>query len=284
VKNLFKRLPLFRIIVTSILLAFSGSVILIIAADAAYISKSSILEVLLSPDIRAAFILTLWTSLITTGFCLVIGVFSAYGLSRYPFKGSDVLDVIVDLLIILPVLVIGVSLLVLFRIGADLSGSPNVLVSWFGKVMTHLGDFFIYNRSGIVLAQFFCSISFAIRTIKAAFDHIDPRTEQVAMTLGCTRAGAFRRITLPLAKQGIMAGAVLSWARSFGLFGPVAIVAGAVRQKTEVLSTSIYLEISIGRLETALAVSLVMIAASFITLLLLRIFFGGNIFGSGGSR
>jgi molybdate transport system permease protein len=191
----FSRLPYFRIFVTSVLLAFTGAVLFLIISDAAYINRGFIAEVLRSPDIRAAFWLTLWTSLLTTALCLVVGVFSAYALSRFPFPGSEALDVIVDLLIILPVLVIGVSLLVLFRMGTVLSESHLPLLPWLGQCISWAGDFFIYNRSGIILAQFFCAISFAIRTIKAAFDHIDPRTEQVAMTLGCTRAGAFRRIT-----------------------------------------------------------------------------------------
>ncbi|MFH0919755.1 MAG: ABC transporter permease [Fibrobacterota bacterium] len=278
----FLRLSLFRIVSTAVLLTFAASVLVIVIADAAYVDRQSFLEVLQSPDIRAAFLLTLFTSLVTTALCLVVGVLSAYALSRFPLPGNDVVDTFVDLLIILPVLVIGVSLLVVFRMGARLEAADLFLLSSVGSLFSSAGDFFIYTRPGIVLAQFFCSVPFAIRTIKAAFDHIDPRTEQVAMTLGCSRAQAFRRITLPLARQGIVAGGVLAWARAFGLFGPVAIVAGAVRQKTEVLSTSIYLEISIGRLETALSVSLIMFLAAFVILFLMRRLSGGNIFGLGG--
>ena len=275
---------LFRAIFSGVLFAFIASILLIFLADLLYVDKKSVRDVLASEDIRAAFYLTIITSFITTLISVVVATISAYALSRFPFRGSDILDVIVDLLIVLPVLVIGVSLLVFFRMGVLLQETHLFFLQWIGSAIASMGDFFIYTRPGIVLCQFFCSVSFAVRTIKAAFDHIDPRTEQVAMTLGCTRAGAFRRITLPMAKQGIVAGAVLSWARSFGLFGPVAIVAGAVRRKTEVLSTSIYLEISIGRLETALAVSLVMIAAAFIILYGMRRFTGGNVFGLGGRQ
>jgi molybdate transport system permease protein len=186
----------------------------------------------------------------------------------------------VDLLIAMPVLVIGVSLLVFFRIGSDLSQSGFFLFRWFGQSVAAAGDFFIYSRAGVVLAQFFCAVSYAIRTIKATFDEIDPRTEHVAMTLGCSRACAFRRVTLPLAKHGIIAGTVLSWIRAFGIFGAIIIVGGAVRGKTEVLPTAIYLEISIGRLEVALAVSLVMMAAAGIVLILLRLFSGKSVFGT----
>jgi molybdate transport system permease protein len=275
------RLSWFRLLVSSVLFAFTAAVLAIVIADAFYVDKASILEVFRSPDVRAAFLLTFWTSIVTTLICLIVGVFSAYALSRFSLPGSDALDTVVDLLIILPVLVIGVSLLVVFRMGARLEEAHLFLLSPLGALLARTGDFFIYNRSGIILSQFFCSIPFAIRTIKAAFDNIDPRTEHVAMTLGCSRSQAFWRITLPLARPGIMAGAVLAWARAFGLFGPVAIVAGAVRQRTEVLSTSIYLEISIGRLETALAISLFMFLAAFLILFLMRRLTGGNIFGLG---
>ena len=117
---LLSRFPVFRTAVTAVLLAFAASVLLIVAADAAYVDKQSLFEVLRSPDIRAAFFLTFWTSLITTVICLLVGIASAYALSRFPLPGNDILDTLVDLLIILPVLVIGVSLLVVFRMGARL--------------------------------------------------------------------------------------------------------------------------------------------------------------------
>jgi molybdate transport system permease protein len=229
-------------------------------------------------------VLSLITSVIATAINVLVAVPTAYALSRYPFRGIIVLDVIVDLLIVMPVLVIGVSLLVFFRVGTELDQSSVAPFHWIGQVVAWCGGFFIYSKPGIVLAQFFCSVSYAIRTIKAAFDEIDPRTEQVAMTLGCSRAGAFGRVTLPLAREGILAGTVLAWVRAFGIFGPIVIVAGGVRGKTEVLPTSIYLEISIGRLEAALAISLLMVVAAAAVLLALRVIAGRTIFGTGGAK
>jgi molybdate transport system permease protein len=279
-----RSLPWFRIFTTTALLLLSGAVAAFILADLAYINGASIAETVSSPDIRAALWLTLVTSLITTLLAVAVAVPSAYALSRFPFRGSVVLDVLVDLLIVVPVLVVGVSLLVFFRTGALLQTSAVWPVHLLGMFIGACGDFFIYQRSGIILAQFFCSVSFAVRVIKSTFDNIDPRTEQVAMTLGCSPFGAFLTTTLPLAGGGIVAGAVLAWARAFGLFGPISVVAGAVRRKTEVLATTIYLEISIGRLEVALAVSLLMVAIAFCVLLGLRLVSGNNIFGTGVRR
>jgi molybdate transport system permease protein len=277
-------MDVFRWVTTGALILFSALVALLFLADLAFVDRKSLWEVFTSSHIRSACVLSLLTSVIATAISVLVAVPTAYALSRYPFRGIIVLDVIVDLLIVMPVLVIGVSLLVFFRIGTDLDQSGVAPLHWIGQAVAWCGGFFIYNKPGIVLAQFFCSASYAIRTIKAAFDEIDPRTEQVAMTLGCSRAGAFRRVTLPLAREGILAGTVLAWVRAFGIFGPIIIVAGGVRDKTEVLPTSIYLEISIGRLEAALAISLLMVVAAAAVLLALRLVAGRTIFGTGGTK
>ena len=243
---------------------------------------------------------------------MLIAVPSGYALSRYKFRGMMVFDVIIDALIVLPVLVIGISVLVVFRKGMDFVGIGDGLLidGWamwedgglFGRVgaalvvclgyvlwtagqlVTWLADQFVHEVPGIVLAMFFCSASYAVRVMKATFDNLDPRTEQVAMTLGCTRAGAFRRVTLPLAKHGLIAAAVLSWARAVGVYGPVMIVAGAVEGKTHVLPTSIYVEISNGQLKSALAISVIMIVMAFVVLFLLKRFTKSSLFGAGGAE
>ncbi len=280
----FKHRDFFRYFTTGVLFFFSLLVVSVFVADIVYINADSMHEVLTSPSIRSAFVLSFVTSIIATILSLIIAIPSAYALSRYHFRGIIVLDTIVDLLIVMPVLVIGISLLVFFKVGTELTSSEFFLLQWIGMAIAACGEFFIYTKAGIILAQFFCAVSYGIRTIKAAFDEIDPRTEQVAMTLGCSRVGAFRRVTLPLAKQGILAGTVLSWVRAFGIFGAIIIVGGTVRGKTEVLPTAIYLEISIGRLEVALAISLIMMLAAAGVLIVLRVCSGKGIWGNGGVK
>jgi molybdate transport system permease protein len=104
------------------------------------------------------------------------------------------------------------------------------------------------------------------------FDEIPRRQEQVALTLGCTRSQAFWRIALPQARRGLITAATLSWARSLGEFGPILIFAGATRMRTEVLPTSVFLELSVGQVEAALAVSMLMIIAAAVVLVTLRAF------------
>src|SRR4029079_5264818 len=92
----------------------------------------------------------------------------------------------------------------------------------------------------------------------------------VAQALGCSRAGAFWRVAVPEARRGVLAAATLTWARAIGECGPVLVCAGATRMKTEVLPTTVYLELSVGNLETAIAVSLIMVAVAGVVLLVVR--------------
>jgi len=106
--------------------------------------------------------------------------------------------------------------------------------------------------------------------MRATFDQIDPRREQVALTLGCNRVQAFGWVILPEIRPGLLTAATLAWARSLGEFGPLLVFAGATRGKTEVLSTSVFLELSIGNLNGAVAVSFIMIGAAIVVLVITR--------------
>jgi molybdate transport system permease protein len=108
--------------------------------------------------------------------------------------------------------------------------------------------------------------------MRVTFDQISPRTEQVALTLGCTRSQAFWLIALPEARRGLVSAGTLAWARALGEFGPILVFAGATRMRTEVLSTTVFLELSVGRLEAAIAVSLLMVVVAVGVLLLMRTF------------
>jgi len=156
---------------------------------------------------------------------------------------------------VLPPLVIGLSLLILFQYW------PFSLTSrWV-----------VYQIPAVILAQFMVAAAFAVRTMRATFDQIDTRQEQVALTLGCNYAQAFMLVLFPRARQGMLTAGTLAWARALGEFGPLLIFAGATRNKTEVLSTTVFLELSIGDLEAAVAVSLIMVVAAVVVLVIARI-------------
>lgn len=225
-----------------------------LAARSVFRIASPIIAALKSSEIQFAIKLTLASCFFSAILSVIVAVPLGYLISRFRFPGRNLLDALLDVPIVLPPLVVGLSLLMLFQL-------PPVNL---------MRDWFVFQVPGVVLAQFMVAAAFAIRTMRATFDQIDPRAEQVALTLGCTRAQAFTRVTFPLARQGMLTAGMMAWARSMGEFGPLLIFAGATRHKTEVLSTTVFLELSIGDLNAAVAVSLLMVFAAVAVLLIAR--------------
>ncbi len=247
------RPSLLQVGATGTLLAYTGLLLALLGANLAYMEAGSFAEIFRSEDLRFALRLSLLTSTLSAALSLLVAVPAAYALSRVPLPGRSLLDALVDVPIVLPPLVMGVSLLVFFR-------TP------LGQAIEASGLRFVYTPAGIVLAQFLVVSPYAVRTIKAALDAIDPRLENVARTLGWSPLQVFGRVTLPMIRGGIVAGGVLTWAQAMGLFGPMMVFAGTTRQRTEVLATSIYLELSIGRIQMALAISMLMVGMALAAL------------------
>jgi len=124
----------------------------------------------------------------------------------------------------------------------------------------------------VIIAQFAVSCAFAVRTMRVTFDQISPRAENVALTLGCTRSQAFWNVALPESWRGLVSAGTIAWARALGEFGPILVFAGATRMRTEVLSTTVFLELSVGDLYGAIAVSLLMVIVAVLVLVLMRTF------------
>jgi molybdate transport system permease protein len=136
-----------------------------------------------------------------------------------------------------------------------------------------------FRPIAVVLAQFPVAAAFAIRMMRTHFDEITPRLEAVAMSLGCHRGLAFREVILPMSGRAVVAAGTMAWARAMGEFGPVLVFAGAMRGRTEVLSTSVYLELTIGNVSGAAVLSLAMILLAVATLFGVRL-----LMGKGGRR
>ena len=165
----------------------------------------------------------------------------------------------------LPPLVIGLSLLILFHV--RLAGKP---LEMYLQECLHFSV--TYAVPSVILAQFAVACAFAVRTMRVTFDGLSPRHEQVALTLGCSRAQAFWRVVLPEARRGMVTAATLAWARALGEFGPILVFCGATRMRTEVLPTTVFLELTVGNLEAAVAVSLLMVLAAVIVLVMVRVY------------
>ena len=231
----------------------SGFVILIIlllVADLLFTSVADFQSLLFKPEIQAALRLTILSCSIAALLSLWVATPLGYLLSRYRFPGRWIVDTLVDIPVVLPPLVLGLSLLILFHL--PIAGVKEwQLETWLRDLKYPV----TYHWRAIVLAQFSVSSAFAVRTMRVTFDQINPRAEDVARTLGCSRGQAFMQIALPQAWRGMIAAGTIAWARSLGEFGPILVFAGATRMKTEVLSTSVFLELSVGNLNAAVAVS-----------------------------
>ena len=248
----------------SFVVVYFALIALLVFANASFVSWSDLLESITSKEIQASLFLTFLSCTASASLAVLFAVSIAYTLSRFQFRGRTILDSIFDIPIILPPLVIGLSLLILFNALPSPSHS-------FEQWLNQRGIQVTFHIPAIILAQFTVATAFAIRSLKNTFDQISPRAEAVALTLGCSRAQAFWRITLPQAGRGVLSAGLLAWARALGEFGPILIFAGATRGRTEVLSTSVFLEVNIGNLSGAAAVSLILITLAVTTILIIRI-------------
>ena len=243
-------------------------IVLLLAADAMFTSWGDFRAAMSKPEIQFAFRLTLLTCTIAALLSVWVATPLGYLLSRFQFPGRWVIDTLVDIPIVLPPLVLGLSLLILFHL--PIGGWE--LEAWLRE---DVGFPIAFRWPAVVLAQFAVACAFAVRTMRVTFDQIDPRAEDVARTLGCSRAQAFTQIAIPQAWRGMIAAFTIAWARALGEFGPILVFAGATRMRTEVLSTTVFLELSIGQLDAAVAVSLIMVAMAVVVLLLLRVLGAG---------
>ena len=206
--------------------------------------------------------LSVWTSAVAAVISLAIAVPTGYLLSRGRFRGVLFLDALVDIPIVLPPLLFGISLLVLFT----QSGLDDTLAS--------IGMRFVHEPAGIVLVQVLIATAYGARMLKGTFDGIDPRQAAVAQTLGCTPTRAFFTVTLSSARNGLIAAVVMMWARALALYGPIIAFCGSTSMYTEVMPTRMYLEMSVGRLHAALLIALMMIAMAVFVLFVLKLVMG----------
>ena len=231
-------------------------IVAMLAADIYYAEFGDFAKILRDENIQYSIKLSLISCCITTILALWVAVPVAYLMSRVEFRGKNLVDAILDIPIVLPPLVIGLCLLILFR-------------QTFLKPLDDMWNI-AFHVPAVILAQFAVASAFAVRTLRATFDELSPRQEQVALTLGCSRSQAFWKVILPEARQGVLTAATLAWARSLGEFGPILVFAGSTRQKTEVLPVSVHLELSIGNIEGAVAISLLMVGMAVTVLMTVR--------------
>lgn len=227
----------------------------------------NLLTSLQKPLVRDALRISLLTSSVALVVVLAIGTPLAYALARWRFPGRRLVDTVIDLPLVLPPVVAGVALLMAF-------GRRGL----FGDELRAAGVQLTFTTAAVVVAQIFVSAPFYIRAAKAGFQAVDPLLEAMAYTLGASRLRTFLRVTLPLAAPAVLGGAVLCWARALSEFGATMMFAGNLRGTTQTMPLAIMSAME-SDLFAALALSVLLLAVSFVILLLFRLFSSEGVHG-----
>ena len=201
--------------------------------------------------------LSLRVALVSMACSLPLAILVAYALARYDFPGKMLADAIVHLPLVLPPVVVGFALLVLFGRNGPIG---SVLDQWFGIV-------FAFRWTGAALASAIMGFPLMVRAIRLSIAAIDPRLEIAARTLGGSRLWVFASITLPLALPGIITGSLLSFARGLGEFGATITFVSSIPGETETLPLAIYTFTQVpGGDAYALRLSIVAVVLSLVAL------------------
>jgi molybdate transport system permease protein len=208
--------------------------------------------------------ITLWIATISSFFVLCTGVVMAYIFARYDFRGKELVELLVTLPLVLPPTVIGYLLVIL--VGKN---------GFFGHLIyDFLGTGIMFTWQAAVIAAYTVSLPLMVRTAKAAIEAVDRELEYAAYILGRSETETALLITLPLAKRGILAGLILSFARAIGEFGATLMLAGNIPGKTNTMSTTIYSAFQSGNDELAQTLVLILILMSLLAISLTGRFVG----------
>jgi molybdate transport system permease protein len=211
------------------------------------------------PSVLEALRLSLMTATIATAGCLLLGVPLAWLLARVDFPGRRVVRSLVTVPLVLPPVVGGVALLLVL-------GRRGLIGRW---LESSFGITLPFTTAGVVVAEAFVAMPFLVISVEGALRAADPRYEEAAATLGASRWTVFRRVTLPLIMPGVVAGAVLCWARALGEFGATITFAGNFPGTTRTMPLAVYLALETEP-EAAIVLSLVLLAVSVVILASLR--------------
>ncbi|GAA0454023.1 hypothetical protein Ade02nite_02370 [Paractinoplanes deccanensis] len=199
------------------------------------------------------------TATIATAVCLVLGVPLAWVLARADFPGRRLVRALVTVPLVLPPVVGGVALLLVF-------GRRGLLGGWLDATF---GVSLPFTTAGVVLAEAFVAMPFLVISVEGALRGADARYEEAAATLGASKWTAFRRITLPLIAPGVLAGGVLCWARALGEFGATITFAGNFPGRTQTMPLAVYLALEQDA-DAAIVLSLILLVVSVTILAALR--------------
>ncbi|HKR72510.1 MAG TPA: ABC transporter permease subunit [Candidatus Nitrosocosmicus sp.] len=212
-----------------------------------FFDSENVISSIQRPEIVDAFILSIVTASVSTGIIILFGIPLAYCLSRYNFPGKSVLFIVVVIPLVLPPLASGALLLGVFN-------PSSILNIWFPKIE------FTQSIIGIIIAQTYVASPFLILASLTAFGSIDRSLEDIARVLGKKNWQVFMKVSLPLAKKGILIGIVMTWIRAIGELGATLMLA----YNPHTISIQIYEDNAIGGLTNAIPSILMSIALSIV--------------------
>lgn len=207
---------------------------------------------LTAPEAIFALKLSFVTSFWATAFNVVFGLFAAYVLSRYDFRGRNALIVTISLPTAIPTAVAGFALLLLW-------GPKGTL----GRLIEPHGFRIMFTAYAIILANIFVTFPLAFGVIKPVFDTLSRSLEEASATIGATRWQTFWHVTLPSLRGAIVTGALLTFARAIGEFGSTILVSGNLAMRTQTAPLYIFAKFNEGQVEAANAVAIVLALLSF---------------------
>jgi molybdate/tungstate transport system permease protein len=219
-------------------------------------SPRTLAEAIRDPELRASIALTVLTATAATLLGALLGIPLAYLLARRSFPGRRMVQGIIDLPVVIPHPVAGIALLLFLGRRSTVGG-----------ILSHIGLEFVSHVPGIVAAMLFVSVPILVSGAREAFRGVDPQLERVARTLGDTAWGAFRRVTLPLAGRGILAGSILAWARSVSEFGSIVILT----YNPKVASIFIFDRFTAYGLPAAVPAAVILLVVALAVFLLVRV-------------
>lgn len=239
----------------SLLVLFIAGPVLRLLLDA---TPGSLAGAAQDPELRASILLTIFTATAATGLALLLGVPLAWFLVRARFPGQRLITGLIELPVVIPHPVAGIALLLFLGRRSPVGGA-----------LADLGLEFVSHVPGIVAGMLFVSAPILVSGAREAFHGVDPRLERVARSLGDSGFCAFRSVTLPLAGRGILAAALLAWARAVSEFGSIVILT----YNPKVASILIYDRFTLYGLDAAVpaaAVLLLVAVAVFVVVRLLQ--------------
>jgi len=219
----------------------------------------TILRTLHDPVVMDALRLSLMTSTLTTLIVVLMGTPVAYVSARFHYFGKDMADSLIDLPVIMPPAVAGIALLMAF-------GRMGIV----GQHLNALGISIAFTTLAVIIAQVFVSSPFYIRQARTSFEDVDLAYENAARTLGASRVCTFFHVTLPIAMNGLISGAIMAFARSLGEFGATIMFAGNFQGRTQTMPLAIYTAMQ-GDLDVSLCLAIILVAISFVVIVLVKI-------------